>query len=92
MTPYKSITVHVWRVSQPWGSVAALDTWLAQDLTAARLAGKPFVPLPVLGVPGWWDANEAPGFYADPTVFRPARVRPAPPESPYLQPELDPAA
>ncbi len=92
VTPYKSITVHVWRVSQPWSSVAALDTWLAQDLTAARLAAKPFVPLPVLGVPGWWDANEAPGFYADPTVFRPARVRPAPPESPYLQPELDRAA
>jgi hypothetical protein len=21
-------------------------------------------------VPGWWSANEAPGFYQDPTVFR----------------------
>lgn len=92
VTPYKSITVHVWRVSQPWGSMAALDTWLARDFTAARLADKPFVPLPVLGVPGWWNANEAPEFYADPTVFRPARVRPAPPKSPYLQPELGRAA
>jgi hypothetical protein len=52
--------------TQPWGSLAALDAWLADDLKPAKLAAKPFVPLPVLGVPGWWDANEAPGFYADP--------------------------
>jgi len=31
------------------------------------------VPLPVLGVPGWWAGNEAPDFYADAQVFRPAR-------------------
>ena len=30
-------------------------------------------PLPVLGIPGWWPANEAPDFYADQTVFRPAK-------------------
>jgi len=30
-------------------------------------------PLPVLGIPGWWPANEDPDFYADQTVFRPAR-------------------
>jgi len=28
--------------------------------------------LPVLGIPGWWPANEAPSFYDDPAVFRPA--------------------
>ena len=32
-----------------------------------------FAPLPVLGVPGWWPANESPAFYADATVFRPGR-------------------
>ena len=42
-------------------------------LDAAGWAAKPFAPLPVLGVPGWWPANEAPGFYADPAVFRPAK-------------------
>ena len=36
-------------------------------------ASKPFLPLPVLGVPGWWPANEAPDFYADAAVFRPLR-------------------
>ncbi|MFN7122209.1 MAG: DUF3025 domain-containing protein, partial [Hydrogenophaga sp.] len=34
---------------------------------------KPFTPLPVLGVPGWWPANEDAGFYADASVFRAPR-------------------
>ena len=34
---------------------------------------KPFVPLPVLGVQGWWPANEEMGFYEDPQVFRPQK-------------------
>ena len=46
----------------------------AQALDAEQLAAKPFHPLPVLGVPQWWPANEAPGFYADVTVFRPRRL------------------
>lgn len=41
------------------------------SLDEADWAAKPFLPLPVLGVPGWWPANESPGFYDDPTVFRP---------------------
>jgi hypothetical protein len=31
----------------------------------------------VLGVPGWWAANEAPAFYDDPFVFRKPGGRPA---------------
>ena len=50
-----------------------LDAWLAQDIDTQRWAGKPFSPLPVLGVPGWWPANEDAVFYADPLVFRPPR-------------------
>ena len=73
VTPYKSITVHVWRVTEPCASPPALDAWLAADLTPAKLAAKPFVPLPVLGVPGWWPANEDPDYYADAEVFRPTR-------------------
>lgn len=30
-------------------------------------------PLPVLGIPGWWPANENPEFYENRDVFRPAR-------------------
>ncbi|MEQ1657412.1 MAG: DUF3025 domain-containing protein [Hylemonella sp.] len=72
VSPRKAITAHVYRVP-PELAPATLDAWLAQDLQAPRLAGKPFVPLPVLGVPGWWPPNEAPVFYADAQVFRPPR-------------------
>ncbi len=73
--PRKSITTHVYRVPLDLAP-AALDAWLAQDLQAPRLAAKPFLPLPVLGVPGWWPPNEAPAFYADTQVFRPSRTPP----------------
>ncbi|MDE2617405.1 MAG: DUF3025 domain-containing protein [Burkholderiales bacterium] len=69
--PRKAITAHVYPVPQGLAP-AALDAWLAQDLHGERLAGKPFVPLPVLGVPGWWPEQDA-AFYADARVFRPPR-------------------
>ncbi|HEX6708332.1 MAG TPA: DUF3025 domain-containing protein [Albitalea sp.] len=56
--PRKAITAHVWD---------------GVELSAEDLAAKPFLPLPVLGIPGWWPANESEGFYADPGVFRPAQ-------------------
>lgn len=73
--PRKGITAHVYRVPQSVAP-AGLDAWLAQDLDAHRLASKPFTPMPVLGVPGWWPPNEAPQFYADAQVFRPLRRDP----------------
>jgi Protein of unknown function (DUF3025) len=77
VSPYKSITGHVYRAPVPsdrGSDVAAWDQWLAARLTATELATKPFTPLPVLGVPGWWPANQAPAFYDDATVFRPPRT------------------
>lgn len=59
--------------AHPW------DAWLAQQLAPDWLARKPFTPLPVLGVPGWWPANADPAFYADAQVFRPARAAVATP-------------
>ncbi len=88
--PYKSITVHLWRVPQGVAQ-ADLDAWLAQDLTPEKLAQKPFSPLPLLGVPGWWLANEDPSFYADDSVFRPRRS-PRHVEKPYANPEITPPA
>ena len=38
--------------------------WLPRD----------FLPLPVLGVPGWWAPNREPGFHDDVSVFRPPRA------------------
>ena len=77
VTPYKSITAHVYRVGQNVHAHndADLDAWLANDLQADKLATKPFEPLPVLGVPHWWPENASPAFYADAQVFRPKRLR-----------------
>ena len=88
--PYKSITVHLWRVPDALPA-QALDAWLAQDLTPQRLSAKPFSPLPILGVPGWWAANADSGFYEDTTVFRPARQR-RQPEKPSASREISRAA
>lgn len=46
-------------------------------LTPAQWARKPFLPLPVLGIPGWWPANEDPAFYTDKQVFRAAPLNAA---------------
>ncbi len=67
MQPRKAITAHVWLIDE------LTDRDLALSLTPARLSAKMFLPLPVLGVPGWWPANEEPSFYDDREVFRPPR-------------------
>lgn len=67
MQPRKGITAHVWLVEE------ASDEAIAASLSPARLAAKDFLPLPVLGVPGWWPANDSPSFYEDPDVFRTPR-------------------
>ena len=74
--PRKPITAHVFIARAAIESIADLDAWLAQTLSAPLLASKPFAHLPVLGVPGWWPDNTTPEFYADPSVFRAPR-RPA---------------
>ena len=48
----------------------ALDDWLASNLQPNFLASKPFLPLPVLGIPEWWSENEDASFYTDTQVFR----------------------
>lgn len=81
LQPRKAITAHVYQVPESVRGLAALDAWLQQHLSAPALARKPFAHLPVLGVPGWWPANEDPRFYADPAVFREPRARPNAPHS-----------
>ncbi len=84
--PYKSITVHMWRVPQgvPHEDI---DAWLAHDLRPDKLLQKPFSPLPMLGLPGWWPANEAATFYDDARVFRPLR-RTQPSEKPHAAEDI----
>lgn len=62
--PRKPITAHVWVLPE------SADVSLPDLLTPERLAARAFLPLPVLGVPGWWPANEDAAFYADTSVFR----------------------
>ena len=75
VTPYKSITGHVYRIASDVNphDEAALDAWLVQDLQPAKLATKPYEPLPVLGIPGWCADNAERVFYEDTNVFRPKR-------------------
>ena len=67
MQPRKAITGHVWIIEE------LTDAALASSLTPERLHTRLFLALPVLGVPGWWDANTESGFYDDVDVFRVAR-------------------
>ena len=68
--PRKPITAHVYCAQNAITSIAGLDAAVATQLSATHLGRKPFLPLPVLGVPGWWADNAHPDFYADTQVFR----------------------
>jgi hypothetical protein len=79
--PYKAITGHAWIIETSEDVLAlpefARREWL--DQTAAGqlkegLSTSDFSHLPVLGVPGWWPAQDE-AFYADSSVFRPAKKK-----------------
>ena len=78
VSPRKPMVAHVFHAPIAMNSIADVDGWLADQMDASAWSTKPFTPLPVLGVPGWWPANEAPGFYDDAQVFRPLRAAPVP--------------
>ncbi|OXY83769.1 DUF3025 domain-containing protein [Oceanimonas doudoroffii] len=54
-----------------------LDRHLCERLQASALFDqpRPLRPLPLLGIPGWWPANEDPAFYNNTDYFRPRRQR-----------------
>lgn len=77
--PYKAITAHAWPVVvnpsffrlPRQDRITRLDATVVEQLHGG-LTSADFTPLPVLGVPGWWDGQDA-AFYADTFVFRPKR-------------------
>ena len=74
VSPRKPITAHVYIARVAMNLIVdagQLDAVVAASLSADVLKTKPFVPLPVLGVPGWWPENENFSFYDDSKVFRP---------------------
>ena len=73
--PYKAITAHAVHVALPPVSpIQRIDRQMAATLDE-RLSSGDLMPLPVLGIPGWWTQNENPDFYSDHAVFRPAKMR-----------------
>jgi hypothetical protein len=61
---------------QPYDvQLAELDQSLAERLADDGWLVRPreLLPLPLLGIPGWWGANEDPAFYANTDYFRPTR-------------------
>ena len=75
--PRKGITAHVYQAPAAIETIAQTDAWLAAELQPGRWAQKPFVPLPLMGIPGWCHGNDAVSFYDDLSVFRRAAARPA---------------
>ena len=81
VAPRKAITAHT-LVVMAGPEYFGLDhdaqrAWIDQHV-AARLASEglstaSFMPLPVLGVPDWWEGQDQ-AFYADVAVFRPKRA------------------
>ena len=80
VAPRKAITVHtrvVWAPDDFFGQAfdarrAWLDAEVSSQLAREGLSTATFTPLPVLGVPGWWEPQDE-AFYSDTTVFRPKR-------------------
>lgn len=77
ISPRKPITAHVICLpSDAVGPGADHDGWLASSdwLEACNLSRKPYLPLPVLGIPGWCSENQNFSFYDDSLVFRAPRT------------------
>ena len=73
LAPYKGLTAVVVCLPLANATVARIDEAAAQWVQGVALAPPLLAHLPVLGIPGWWPANEAPQFYADAAVFRTRR-------------------
>jgi hypothetical protein len=58
--------------------IAALDRRAAElvERAAAATLRAALHPLPLLGVPGWWEPNRQESFYDNTDYFRPGRARP----------------
>ncbi len=83
VTPYVGMTgqgvlLAVGDDFQAWPAarqLACVDEMVAQRIADTSLfcATNELAPVPVLGVPGWWPANEEETFYDNPSYFRTGR-------------------
>ncbi|WP_081034090.1 DUF3025 domain-containing protein [Comamonas thiooxydans] len=78
--PRKAITAHVICVptqqAPRLASLAEADGWLDHQLRTqpCNLASKPYLPIPILGIPDWCLQNQNFSFYDDSLVFRAPRT------------------
>ena len=83
VVPYKAITGHAWIIPvEPeffLASTAEQRLWVDR-IVANQIDGGlstfDFNPLPILGVPGWWQGQDL-DYYRDVDVFRPKRAAPS---------------
>ena len=73
--PFKSITAHAYVLPMSANALGdlnqvQLDAALRESLEQISWSEKPFVPVPVLGIPDWSVHNADVNFYSDPKVFR----------------------
>lgn len=82
LAPYVGMSAHALLLEVPAaaGTVDA-DTLLAQAdaiaagaVEAGLASPRELTPLPLLGVPGWWDDNRNAAFYDNAAYFRPGRT------------------
>lgn len=80
LRPYVGMTAHAILLpvaaahfaQPPRLELESIDALAAQAVRALRTP-QSLSPLPVLGVPGWWQANEDPAFYDNAAYFREGR-------------------
>jgi Protein of unknown function (DUF3025) len=76
LKPHRGLTVKVlWLPLKPASSLDIVDDYLATRIERNELltASERRIPLPLLGIPGWFAENEDPCCYDDTETFRPLR-------------------
>ena len=71
--PHRGLTVKaLWLNHPPCTQKTAVDSWMAPEIASGQLlaAGEYRLPLPILGIPGWFAENERLNCYDDVHVFR----------------------
>ena len=74
--PHRGLTVKaLWLPLAIDASLVAVDAWMSQRITEGQLLAnnEHRLPLPIVGVPGWFAENEHTACYDDIDVFRPRR-------------------
>ena len=76
LSPYVGMTGHALLIETTDRTAGDdLDVVAADAVLGSITQPRDLSPLPVLGVPGWWDANRNAAFYANTAYFRPGRSR-----------------